>query len=158
MVAYAAKLRTGGIDEALTRAVVYVTEADRMLDQRCALAMNVARQQLMHLSLTAFKVLVRDQFFVLQLERERAVTVLASMVPEADARAALLSQVNAIVGAGGPPTAAERDRLARLSRVLAVSTELAVSIEKPAASTTSARTTSVAETIAQPDEVTNTTV
>ena len=66
--AYAAKLQTGGFDEALTRAVLYVIAADRTLDQRCALALNVARQQLMHLSLAEFKVVVRDQFFVLQLE------------------------------------------------------------------------------------------
>jgi hypothetical protein len=54
--AYAAMLETGGFDEALTRAVLYVIAADRMLDQRCALALNVARQQLMHLSLAEFKV------------------------------------------------------------------------------------------------------
>ncbi len=124
--AYAAKLETGGFDEALTRAVLYVTAAERMLDQRCALALNVARQKLMHLSLAEFKVLVRDQFFVLQLEPERAVEALASLVPEAEARKELLKQVRAIVGAGDAPLAAERDRLARLSQVLAVP------IEKPA--------------------------
>jgi len=59
--AYAAKLQTGGFDEALTRALLYVIAADRTLDQRCALALNVARQQLMHLSLAEFKVLWRDQ-------------------------------------------------------------------------------------------------
>ena len=48
---YAAMLLTGGFDEALTRAVLYVIAAERMFDQRCALALNVARQQLMHLSL-----------------------------------------------------------------------------------------------------------
>ena len=96
-----------------------------MLDQRCALALNAARQQLMHLSLAEFKALVRDQFFVLQLERDRAVEVLASMVPEADARKELLEQVHAIVERGDPPIAAERDRLARLSQVLAAP------IEKP---------------------------
>ena len=131
--AYAAKLRTGGFDEALTRAVLYVTAAERMIDQRCALALNVARQNLMHLSLAAFKALVRDQFFVLQLERERAVEVLASLVPEADARKELLKQVHTIVGAGGPPSAAERGRLARLSQVLAVP------IEKPVGRATSGR-------------------
>ena len=124
--AYAAMLETGGFDEALTRAVLYVFAADRVLDQRCALALNVARQQLMHLSLAAFKVLVRDQFFVLQLEPERAVEVLASLVPEADARKKLLKQVSAITGAGDPPTAAEQGRLARLSQVLAAP------IERPA--------------------------
>ena len=66
-----------GFDEALTRAVLYVSAADRVLDQRCALALNVARQQLMRLSLAEFKALVRDQFFVLQLEPERAIEVLA---------------------------------------------------------------------------------
>ena len=64
--------------------------ADHMLDQRCALALNAARQHLMRLSLAAFKLLVRDQFFVLQLEQERAVDALATLVPEADARKELL--------------------------------------------------------------------
>ena len=126
-------LETGGFDEALTRAVLYVIAADRMLDQRCALALNVARQQLMHLSLAEFKVMVRDQFFVLQLEPERAIEALASLVPELDARKKLLKQVRAIASAGDPLTVAERDRLARLSQALAVP------IEKPPALATSGR-------------------
>ena len=121
--AYAAMLETGGFDEALTRAVLYVGAADRALDQRCALALNVARQQLMHLSLAEFKVMVRDQFFVLQLEPERAIEVLSSLVPELDARKKLLKQVRAIASAGDPLTAAERDRLARLSQALGVPIE-----------------------------------
>ncbi len=122
---YAAKMCTGGPDEALTRAVLYVVGAERMLDGRCALALNAVRQQLMRLSLAAFKVLVRDQFYVLQLEGDRAVEVLASMVPEAGARKKLLEQVHAIVSIGDPLIAAERDRLARLAQVLAAP------IEKP---------------------------
>jgi hypothetical protein len=136
-------LKTGGFDEALTRAVLYVIAADQALDQRCALALNVARQQLMHLSLPEFKVLVRDQFFVLQLDHERAVEVLASLVPEADARRDLLKQVNAIVGTGDTPLAAEWERLARLSQVLMVP------IGKPMAPATFGQT-SVARTTAQP--------
>jgi hypothetical protein len=89
-----------------------------MIDARSALALNVARQKLMHLSLDAFKALVRDQFFVLVLARERAVDVLGSQVPEVDARKELLDRVNAIVDAAGPPTVAERYRIARLSQVL----------------------------------------
>ena len=141
--AYAAMLKTGGFDEALTRAVLYVIAADQALDQRCALALNVARQQLMHLSLPEFKVLVRDQFFVLQLDHERAVEVLASLVPEADARRDLLKQVNAIVGTGDTPLAAEWDRLARLSQVLMLP------IGKPVAPSTFGQT-SIARTTAQP--------
>jgi hypothetical protein len=120
MNGYMAKLQTGGFDEALTRAVVYVLAADRRLDQRCALALNVARQQLMRLSLAEFKAMVRDQFFVLQLQPDRAVEALAALVPEADARKTLLARVRAITGAGDPPTKAENDRLGRLSQILAV--------------------------------------
>jgi len=132
--AYEAMLGTGGFDEALTRAVLYVVAADRVLDQRCALALNVARQQLMHLSLAEFKVQVRDQFFVLQLEPERAIEALASLVPKAGARMELMKQVRAIASAGDPPTAAERDRLARLAQMLAAP------LEKPVAPATSRRT------------------
>ena len=118
--AYAAMLETGGFHEALTRAVLYVGAADRALDQRCALALNVARQNLMQLSLAEFKVLVRNQFFVLQLEPERAIEALPSLVPEVEARKKLLKQVRAIASAGDPLTPAERDRLARLSQALDV--------------------------------------
>ena len=128
--AYAAKLTTGGFNEALTRAVLYVTASEQMFDQRCALALNVARQQLMHMSLAEFKVTVRDQFFVLQLEPERAVETLRLLVPEADAREKLLKELHTIVGAAGPMMAAERDRMARLTMVLG---EPAEKPETPAA-------------------------
>jgi hypothetical protein len=126
--AYAAKLNSGGFDEALTRAVLYVIAAERSLDERCALALNAARQKFMHLSLDAFKSLVRDQFFVLLGERERAVEALATLVPEAEERAELLKQLDAIIGAGDPATPAEHERLARLSQVLAVPTEKLASL------------------------------
>lgn len=118
--AYAAKLTSGGFDEALTRAVLYALAADHMLDQRCALAFNAARQTVMHPALAAFKAVVGDQAFLLQFEREQAVAALTVLVPESEARTELLCHVRAIVGAAGPPTAAERDRLIRLAEVLAV--------------------------------------
>jgi hypothetical protein len=134
---YAAKLSTGGFDAALTRAVLYVIAADHAVDQRCALALNVARKQLMHLSLAAFKSLVRDQFFVLLREQNSAVEVLAAMVPEMEARQKLLKQVAAIARAGDALSANETDRLAHLSKVLAVPSE------KPPLSLASGRTPAV---------------
>ncbi len=136
--AYAAKLKTGGYDAALTRAVMYVLAADQMLDQRCALALNAARQQIMRLSLAEFKAVVRDQSFLLQQVRERAVDALAELVPEAEARKNLLQQVRAITGAGGPANAAERDRLTRLSQVLTAPSA------KPTPATPSARASGAA--------------
>jgi hypothetical protein len=115
---YATKLLTGGADEALLRAVLYVIAAERALDARSATALNAARQKFKHVSLDAFKTLMRDQFFVLLLERERAIDVLGSLVPDAGTRSELLRQVNEIVGAAGTPTGVERDRIARLKLVL----------------------------------------
>jgi hypothetical protein len=82
------------------------------------LALNAVRLHLMRLSLAQFKAMVRDQFFVLQLQPDRAIDVLASLVPKADARKELLKQVRMIASAGDPLSAAENDRLSRLSKVL----------------------------------------
>src|SRR5260221_227322 len=117
--AYAAKLPRGGFDEALVRAVLYVVAAERALDERCAHALYAARRDLLSLPIDQYKTLVRDQFFVLLLERERAVEALATMVREPDQRAELLKRTSAIIGAGDPPTAAERERIARLEKLLA---------------------------------------
>jgi hypothetical protein len=112
-------LNSGGFDAALTRAVLYATAAERVIEQRCALTLNVARQQVMHLSLAAFKALLRDQFTVLQAERERAVDAIAQLVPNEKDRKTLMDQVQHIVAAGGPPNAIEQERLKRLKVVLA---------------------------------------
>jgi hypothetical protein len=117
-VAYAAKVRAGGFDEALARAVLYVVAAERALDERCAHALYAARRDLLHLPIDQYKTLVRDQFFVLLLERERAVEALATMVREAGQRAELLKRTTAIIGAGDPPTAEARERIARLEKLL----------------------------------------
>lgn len=121
--AYAARLLRGGFNEALIRAVLYITEADRALDQRCAFALDVARRKVMRLSVAAFKKLVREQFLVLQSEPERAVEALAAMVPGVDLRRALLDEVRRIVGADDPASAAERDRLLRVAQLLAMPLE-----------------------------------
>ena len=129
--ACAANLRAGGFDEALTRAVLYVVSAEGALDQRSAFALNVARKQLMHLSIAAFKAMIRDQFYVLQLERNRAIDVLPTMVPEAGGRRMLLEQTNTIVSAGGSLVPAERERLEHLSKVLEDAAKGAAKAAKP---------------------------
>ena len=64
----------------------------RAVDERSAMAMKVARQRLMRLSLSEFKTLVRNQFFVLHIERERAVEALAVLASEGDARRELMER------------------------------------------------------------------
>jgi len=117
--AYVVKVRTGGFVEALVRAVLFVTSADRALDERCASALYAARHDLSHLSLEQYKALVRDQFFMLLLERERAFKAIATMVKESDQRAVLLKRVTAIIGADNMSTAVVRERIGHLEKLLA---------------------------------------
>jgi hypothetical protein len=114
------KCDAGGFDEALTRAVVYIVGADGVIDQRSALAFNATRKQLMRLSLIAFKGVLREQAAVLLSEPVHALETLASLVPMRDERMQLMAQVRLIVGAGGPPTPAEDERLARVQQLLAL--------------------------------------
>jgi hypothetical protein len=129
--AYRAKLDTGGFDEALVRAVLYVVAAERALDERCAHALYAARKGLRQLPLDRYKILVRDQLFVLLLERERAVEALATLVREPDQRAELLRRTIAVIGAGGPPTAAEHERITRLEKLLTAPVAKRVAVAAP---------------------------
>jgi hypothetical protein len=123
---YARNLNMGGFDAAFTRAVLYVLGADRSLDQRCALALNAARDRLMHLTLPAFKLLVREQFFLLHTEGERAIGALLFLVPESAEHAMLLREVDAILGAGSAISAAEQSRRARLSLALTAAADMGI--------------------------------
>jgi hypothetical protein len=111
--AYAAKVSTGGLEEALARAVLYVVAADRALDERCAIALGATYRQQTQLSFDAFKAMLREQFYILLLEGERAIDALTKLVPDGDNQTAMLQRVRDIVGAAGP-TPRESERLVRL--------------------------------------------
>jgi hypothetical protein len=128
-----AKINAGGMSEALTRAVMYVVRADGGVDQRCALAMNAARQHFMRLSLGQFKTLVRDQFLALAIEPERAIAALATMVPEPAARRDMLAWATAIVSAAGLPSSGETRRLDELARLLGTRTPVMATPAAPQA-------------------------
>lgn len=130
-VSYIAKLHKGSFDEALTRAVLYATAAELVIEQRSALAMNEARKQVMHLSLAEFKSMVRDQFAILQGGRERAVDAIADLVPTADARQFLLEQVRMIIAAVGLPNTIESKRLSRLTALLSTSSDKPIALGQP---------------------------
>jgi hypothetical protein len=117
---YAAKVASGSADEALIRAAKYVLGAGGALDERRVAALKRARQNLTGVPLATFKSQVREQGCILEMEPVRAIDALPAMVPEAGARRDLLARVGDIVTAGVAPDAGERDRLARLVKLLPV--------------------------------------
>lgn len=117
-----AKTARGGFDEALARAVLFVVSAERTLDDRCLEAVKIARQRRMSSqSIDDFKALVREQYAILQAQRDKALEALPALTPDEAGRRDLLDDVAAIVGAGGAPTLAERLRLQKIAAILGVS-------------------------------------
>jgi hypothetical protein len=120
---FAAMLRQGGFDEALMRAVLYLTAANRKLGDHSAAALNAIEKKLPRLSLAELKTLARRQFFVLLLYPEDAIEALATLVPDPVRRKELLTTVFGVMTAGAPLTQAARQRFTRLAQALGAPAE-----------------------------------
>ena len=78
------KIGAGGLREAATRALLYVGSARGMVDERSLEALRRLRQQdeSARMTLAEFKMLVREQFFMLLLDREAALATIPKLLPE----------------------------------------------------------------------------
>ena len=120
MAAFRARVTSGGFNEALLRAVLFVGSAERVLDERSAQALNEVREHLMQMPIAAFKDLVREQFYIMLLEREAAIEAIAVLVPAAADRTLLLEKTRDIARASGPLPLAACQRIESLAGLLAV--------------------------------------
>ncbi|MDQ0506708.1 DUF3141 domain-containing protein [Xanthobacter agilis] len=117
---FRARVAEGGFNAALVRAALYVISAVRSMDESAAKSLNNARKRLTQLSLDEFKGLVREQFYILLLERQAAVDAIAEMVSDPAQRQELVNTVAVIAAADGAYTQAERERVERLAALLSV--------------------------------------
>ncbi len=78
------KIGSGGLTEAGIRALLYIGSARGMVDERSLEALRRMRQadEQTRLTLAEFKMLVREQFFMLLLDREAALAALPKLLPE----------------------------------------------------------------------------
>ncbi|ANW01165.1 DUF3141 domain-containing protein [Bradyrhizobium icense] len=78
------KIGAGGLREAAIRALLYVGSARGMVDERSLEALRRLRQQdeSARMTLAEFKMLVREQFFMLLLDREAALAAIPTLLPE----------------------------------------------------------------------------
>lgn len=118
---FRARVAEGGFNEALVRASLYVLSVTRAMDESAARSLNEARQKLTQLSLPEFKTLVRDQFYILLLERETAVEAIAHLVTDSAQRQELVNTVAGVATADGAYTPGERVLVERLADLLGVS-------------------------------------
>ena len=77
------KIGTGGLREAGIRALLYVGSARGMVDERSLEALRRLRQadESARITLAEFKMLVREQFFMLLLDREAALAAIPKLLP-----------------------------------------------------------------------------
>ncbi|MGY8676441.1 DUF3141 domain-containing protein [Bradyrhizobium sp. UFLA05-153] len=78
------KIGEGGLREAAIRALLYVGSARGMVDERSIEALRQVRREHTgtRLTLAEFKMLVREQFFMLLLDRDGALAAIPKMLPD----------------------------------------------------------------------------
>lgn len=112
-----AKIDAGGSHEAMIRALIYVLGGAPSTDERNFKRLRASHAELEpQLSLADFKCLMREQFFILKLDREAAVEALPALLDgqTAEQIAAHLEHIEHVLAASGELTAHSADRLARV--------------------------------------------
>ncbi|MBM5573795.1 DUF3141 domain-containing protein [Deefgea sp. CFH1-16] len=107
-----ANMAEGGLREAVIRALLYIGMAGDGVDERAFNALRLIRSQNEALPLSEFKQKLREQYFSLRLDQDRALATMVDMLPaDLAKRQAALDVIRRIVQATGEMSAAATARL-----------------------------------------------
>src|SRR5947208_30395 len=112
------RIGEGGLREAAIRGLLYVGSARGMVDERSLEALrNVRRSESgARLTLTQFKMLVREQFFMLLLDQEGALAAIPKLLPDdANQRRTVFDATREVLSASGEITGERAIRLQRIA-------------------------------------------
>jgi hypothetical protein len=113
------RITLGGLREALVRALLYVGVGRGAADERGFEAVCRFRHeqiQMDGLPLSEFKALVREQFFMLLLDQEAALSAIPAMLPsDKDARHKAFETLKHVLSARGQLDAEDQKRLSRVA-------------------------------------------
>ena len=112
------RIGEGGLREAAIRALLYIGSSRGMVDERSIEALRQVRSD--HsgpgLTLPEFKMLVREQFFMLLLDQEKALAAIPKLLPEdVDKRRAVFAAMRGVLSAVGEITGERASRLQRIA-------------------------------------------
>jgi len=118
---YKARIGEGGPREAAIRALLYIRLAEGAADERgLALLRRIRDEHGGGLTLAEFKQLVREQFFMLMLDEERAIGVIPSMLErDRDGAARAGRDIQRMTEVVGLTTKAAKARLAEIEAMFA---------------------------------------
>jgi hypothetical protein len=120
------KIGSGGLRECGIRALLYVGMARGMVDERGLEALRRMRRDeaASRLTLSEFKTLVREQFFMLLLDQEASLAAIPKMLPQdADQRHAVFAAIRDVLSVGGDISGETAKRLNRVAQLFGVSAE-----------------------------------
>ena len=118
------RIGEGGLREAAIRGLLYVGSARGMVDERSLEALRQVRRDTgAQLTLTEFKMLVREQFFMLLLDREAALAAIPKLLPDnAAARQAAFTAIRDVLSASAAISGEVANRLKRVAALFGVDT------------------------------------
>ena len=114
------RIGDGGVREAAIRGLLYVGSARGMVDERSLEALrNVRRNDTgARLTLSEFKMLVREQFFMLLLDQEAALAAIPRLLPDnAGQRLAAFTAIRDVLSASAAISGEVAKRLKRLAEL-----------------------------------------
>jgi hypothetical protein len=114
------KIPHGGLRESGLRALLYVGMARGMVDERSLEVLRRMRRDdaEARLTIAEFKMLVREQFFMLLLDQEAALAAIPKMLPDdLDSRRAVFTTISEVLSATGEISGETRTRLDRVAEL-----------------------------------------
>ncbi|MFK4508423.1 DUF3141 domain-containing protein [Bradyrhizobium daqingense] len=119
------RIAEGGLREAALRALLYVGSARGMVDERSIEALRRIRRDHggARMSLAEFKMLVREQFFMLLLDREWALAAIPKLLPDdMNARRAAFEAIEQVLSASADVTGERANRLRQIAGLFGLDT------------------------------------
>jgi len=115
------RIPAGGVREAMIRALLYAGTGRQAVDERGFESIRRIRrtqEDMPALPLAEFKALVREQFYMLQIDEEASLAAIPSMLPADPAvRAKALGLIKEILSARGELTTTDNERFERVAKL-----------------------------------------
>jgi pimeloyl-ACP methyl ester carboxylesterase len=111
----------GGLRAAVIRGILYAGMPRAAIDERGAEALRRIREAHTDLTLSAFKVLVREQYNMLLIDQAAALAAIPSMLPpDTGTRAKAFDLIRQVLAARGAFSAEESARLSEIARLFGI--------------------------------------
>jgi hypothetical protein len=127
---------SGGVREAIARAVLYLAMARASADERgfeMIRRMRKAPGEMPRLPLSEFKTLVREQYFMLLLDEDAALAAIPDLLPsDFDTRRKAFAVVQEVVSARGEITEEVQRRIERVGPLFGVDVARDTLVREPA--------------------------